>query len=121
MRLDGFFQFLGSAEGNLLAGLDLDGFAGGRIAAHTGGALTDLQNTETREAKLLALLQMLGDHFDKLVEQSFALLLAHFVAFSERMSEMLESDGTTCFRGGRRLLFDSHLIASLGARNAPTR
>src|SRR6202035_303626 len=41
---DRFLEFLGGAEGDLLAGLDLDGFAGGRIAAHARGALAYLQD-----------------------------------------------------------------------------
>jgi hypothetical protein len=35
-RSDGFFEFLGGAKGDLLAGLDLDRLAGGGIAAHAG-------------------------------------------------------------------------------------
>jgi hypothetical protein len=45
-RSNGFFEFLGGAEGDLLAGLDFDRFAGGRVAAHAGGALAHLQNTQ---------------------------------------------------------------------------
>ena len=62
LDLDGFLEFLGRAEGDLLAGLDVDRFAGGGIAAHAGGALADLQDAETDDADALALLQVLGDH-----------------------------------------------------------
>ena len=41
---DRFFEFLGGTEGDLLAGLDLDGGAGRRITAHARGALADLQD-----------------------------------------------------------------------------
>jgi len=38
---DRVLEILGSAERDLLAGLDLDGFAGRRVASHTGGAMPD--------------------------------------------------------------------------------
>ena len=60
-RLDGFLEFLGGAEGNLLAGLDLDRLAGGGVAAHAGGALADLEDAEADDTDALALLQVLGD------------------------------------------------------------
>ena len=41
---DGFLELLGGAEGHLLARLDLDRLAGGRIAAHAGGPLAHHQN-----------------------------------------------------------------------------
>ena len=44
--VDGFLEFLGGAEGDFLAGLDLDGLAGSRVAAHARGALADLQDAE---------------------------------------------------------------------------
>src|SRR6185437_13102268 len=48
--LDGFLQFLGGAEGDLLARLDLDRFAGRGIAAHARGALAHLQDAQSVEA-----------------------------------------------------------------------
>ena len=49
-RLDRFLQFLGGAEGNLLARLDLDRLAGRGIATHAGGALADLQDSQPADA-----------------------------------------------------------------------
>src|SRR5216684_4735679 len=56
-ELDGFLEFLGGAEGDLLAGLDLDRFAGRGITPHAGGALADLKDAEADDADALALLQ----------------------------------------------------------------
>src|ERR1700761_4071539 len=67
--LDRFLQFLGGAEGDLLARLDLDGFARRRIAAHAGGALAHDENAQTVETDAGALLQMLGDRRDRVVEE----------------------------------------------------
>src|SRR5437868_4420864 len=58
---DCFLEFLGRAEGDFLAGFNLDRLAGGRIAAHTRGALTHHQNAEAADADAVALLQMLSD------------------------------------------------------------
>src|ERR1700680_3686741 len=57
----GFLQLLGCAEGNLLAGLDVDCFAGGGVAAHAGSTLAHLQDAETDDADALALFQVLCD------------------------------------------------------------
>src|SRR4249919_65444 len=48
--LDRLFEFLGGAEGHLLAGLDLDRFAGCRITPHAGGALAHHQDAEAANA-----------------------------------------------------------------------
>ena len=58
-RSDGFFEFLGGAEGDLLAGLDFDRLAGGRIPAHAGGALAHLQNTQADQADAIPFLEVL--------------------------------------------------------------
>jgi len=55
-KLDCFFEFLGGPEGDLLAGLDLDCFAGGGIAPHPGWTLADLQDAEAAEANAPAFL-----------------------------------------------------------------
>jgi hypothetical protein len=47
---DRFLEILGSAERDLLTGLDLDGFAGRRVASHTGGAMPDLQDAQAHQA-----------------------------------------------------------------------
>src|SRR5487761_2097158 len=90
---DGFLELLGGAEGDLLAGLDVDRFTGGRVAAHAGGALAYLQDAEADDADALALLQMLGDPADQVVENLFSLLLGQLLVFGDRRCEMLERDG----------------------------
>src|ERR1700733_15211417 len=90
---DGFLQLLGRAEGNLLAGLDVDRFAGGGVAAHAGGALAHLQDTETNDADALALLQMLGDSGHQIVQNRFRLLLGQLLLVGDRRCAMLERDG----------------------------
>jgi hypothetical protein len=45
-RSDCFLEILGSAKRDLLAGLDLDGLAGRRVASHAGGAMPDLQDAQ---------------------------------------------------------------------------
>src|SRR6267378_5953117 len=90
---DGFLQLLGCAEGNLLAGLDVDRFAGGGVAAHAGGALAHLQDAETDDADALALLQMLGDPADHVVQDLFSLFLGQLLLIGDCRCEMLERDG----------------------------
>src|SRR6266851_8685572 len=70
---DGFLQLLGRAEGYLLAGLDVDRFAGGGVAAHAGGALAYLQDAETDDADALALLEVLGNPADHVVQNGLGL------------------------------------------------
>src|ERR1700675_750196 len=82
--LDGFLEFLGRAEGDLLAGLDVDRFAGGGVAAHAGGALANLEDAETDDADALALLQVLGDHGDHVTENGLSLLLRQFLVLGDR-------------------------------------
>src|SRR5262245_3968467 len=50
-----FLELLGGAEGNLLAGLDLDGLAGGRVAAHARRTLAHLQDAQAADADAGAL------------------------------------------------------------------
>src|SRR5437879_12665700 len=66
--LDGFLQFLGGAERDLLARLDLDRLAGRRVAAHARGALAHLQDAEAADADAVALLEVLDDEVDHVVE-----------------------------------------------------
>src|SRR5262245_19539166 len=63
-RLDGLFQFLRGAEGDLLTRLDLDRLAGRGIAAHAGGALANLEDAEAADADAVALFQVLHDEID---------------------------------------------------------
>src|SRR5215467_12162726 len=73
--LDGFLQFLGGTEGDLLARLDLDLLAGRGIAAHARGALLHLQDAETVQTDLGALLQVLRDRGRKIVKDRGALFV----------------------------------------------
>ena len=47
-------EFLGGAEGDLFAGLDLDRLTGCRIAAHAGSTIPQLQNSEPGDLYPLA-------------------------------------------------------------------
>ena len=71
---DRFFQFLRRAECDLLAGLDLDGLAGCRVAAHAGRALAYLEDTKAADADSFALLQVLHDLADETGEDGLRLL-----------------------------------------------
>src|SRR4051812_13203796 len=103
---DGFLQLLGRAEGDLLAGLDVDRLAGGGIAPHAGGALANLENAETHDADSLALLQVLGDARHQVAENGFSLLLRQFMFFGQCRREMLERNG------GRGRCFLRHIWPS---------
>src|SRR6266851_6174330 len=91
--LDGFLEFLGRTEGDLLAGLDVDRFAGGGVAAHAGGTLADLEDAEADDADALALLQVLGDHGDHVAENGFRLLLRQFLILGDRRCQVLQRNG----------------------------
>src|SRR3954451_1841357 len=91
--LDGFLEFLGRAEGDFLAGLDLDRFAGGGIAAHAGGALADLKDAEADDADAFALLEVLGDLADHVGQDGFGALLGQFMLVRESRRQMLERNG----------------------------
>src|ERR1700761_8060446 len=62
--LDGFLQFLGGAERDLLGRLDLDRFASGGIATHARTALAHDQDAQAVQKDAGAPLQMLGDQTD---------------------------------------------------------
>src|SRR5437764_10478348 len=91
--LDGFLEFLGRTEGDLLAGLDVDRLAGSGVAAHAGGALADLEDAEADNADALALLQVLGDLADHVVQDGLSLLLRQFLLFGDRRRQVLQRDG----------------------------
>src|SRR5690242_11880642 len=74
---DGFLEILGDAERDLLRRLDLDGFAGRRIAAHAGRTVAHLKDAEARDADLVALLEVLDDEADEVVEGAGRVLLRH--------------------------------------------
>src|SRR5262245_57188899 len=87
--LDGCLEILGGTECDLLAGLDFDGFAGCRIAAHARRPFADLQDAQARDANALALLQMLGDVLHHADEHGVDLRPLEVVPLSQRHSEML--------------------------------
>src|SRR5688572_26573286 len=82
--LDGFLEFLGRAESDFLAGLDLDRFAGRRVTAHTSGTLANLQHTETADADLVTFLEMLGEQGDEVAKDLTGNLLREFMLVGER-------------------------------------
>src|SRR5262249_1146589 len=89
---DRFLEVLRRAERNLLAGLDLDGLAGCRIAAHARCALPDLKDAETRDANPLALLEMLGDEANQALQQFFAAAFGELMLLGQGGGEMLDGD-----------------------------
>src|SRR5665213_569685 len=97
-RSDRHLQFLGGAEGDLLARLDLDRLAGRRIAAHAGGALAHLENAEPGDLDPLAFFQVLGDKADEIFEHLLTLLLGHLVLLGQGVGQMLGGDRLARFR-----------------------
>src|SRR5258708_39806868 len=91
---DRFLELLGGAEGDLLAGLDLDGFAGGRIAAHARGALAHLQDAEPADADALAFLEVLDDIADQAAKNGFSLLFRQFVVLRKACRQVLQCHGS---------------------------
>src|SRR5438477_10126295 len=93
---DGFLEFLGGPEGDLLARLDLDRLAGRRIAAHAGLAVPHLQDAEPADADLLALLQAFDDETNKIVEDRLGLLFRDLVALRKLSCQMLQGNSGRC-------------------------
>src|SRR5262249_51742398 len=81
-----------------LAGLDLNGLAGGRIAAHAGGPLAHLENTEPADADAVTLLEVLGHQPDQIAEDRLGLFFRHFMRFREIRGEMLQRHRRLCAR-----------------------
>src|SRR6202521_3665841 len=94
--LDRFLEFLGGAEGDLLARLDLDRLAGGGIAAHASGSLADLKDAESADAEAVAFLQVLHHQADEVAENRFGLLLCHFMGLGKGGGDMLQGNGLLC-------------------------
>src|SRR4051812_28598960 len=92
------FEFLGGAEGDLLAGLDLDRFAGRRIAPHAGCTLAHHQDAEAADADAVALLEVFGHQADQVAEDRLSLLFRHLMGFREICGEMLQGHGRLCAR-----------------------
>src|SRR5580698_4178609 len=103
---DRFLEFLGGAEGDLLAGLDLDGFAGRGIAAHARGALADLQDAEPADTDALALLEVLDDIADQAAKNGFSLLFRQLVILRKARRQVLQCHGSGCCLGCHLVLLD---------------
>jgi hypothetical protein len=88
-------QFLGGAKCHLLAGFDLDRFAGRRIPAHASWPLPDLQDAKTSNPNSFTLLKVLGDVTDKLVEQGLSLPFCQLMLLGQAGRKMLECDWTS--------------------------
>jgi hypothetical protein len=91
-------QFLGRPECHFLACLDLNGFAGGRIASHPRWPFPHLQDAKTRNSDSLPFLKMLCNEADHVIEQRLALSLCQLVLLGQNSREMLESNWTTSLR-----------------------
>src|SRR4051812_14316630 len=111
---DGFLQFLGGAEGDFLAGLDLDWFAGCGVAANAARAFANLKDAEADDADEVALLQMFGYARHQVSEDGLCLLLGQFMLFGQCRCEMLECDGGRgrCYL--LRHIWPSSLFGGLG-------
>ena len=88
-----FFQFLRRPERDLLAGFDLDGLAGRRVATHPGRPLPHLKDAETGQPDFVTLFQMAGGQRYQIAQHCFSLLLRDVMAVGQRGGEVLECDG----------------------------
>jgi hypothetical protein len=73
-RSDCHLEFFGDAEGDLIAGLDLDRFTCRRVATHTGRTTTHLQTPQSDDLHALTFLQVLDDQTGKILKELLALL-----------------------------------------------
>ena len=94
-RLYRELQFFGRTKCNLFARFDLDRFAGCRVAPHSSWSLPDLQNAKTSNPNSFALLEMLGNETNKIVEQRLPLPFCQLMLLGQAGREMLESDWTS--------------------------
>src|ERR1051325_6393008 len=101
---DGFLEVLRGAEGDLLARLDLDRFAGRRVAAHARRALPHLEDAEARDADFVALFQVLTEIGDEVLEHLVARLLGDGVLLRHGGGDVLEGDGLGIGHWDRSLL-----------------
>ncbi|HUZ74440.1 MAG TPA: hypothetical protein VMU87_15760 [Stellaceae bacterium] len=101
---DRFLELFRGAEGDFLAGFDLDGLAGCRIAAHAGGPLPHLEDAEPADADAITALQMFRHQSDEVTENRVGLLFGDLVILGKLRGEMLQRDGgrrfgRSCFAG----------------------
>src|SRR6478736_8672936 len=89
---DRFLEILGDAEGDLLRRLDLDRLAGRRVAAHARRTIADLKDAEARDADLVALLEVLDDQTDEVVEAAGRVLLRHAGLLGQLGRDLRERD-----------------------------
>jgi hypothetical protein len=64
LELEGGFEFFAGPEADGLGGLNLDGFAGLRVAAHSRGAGLHVEGSESDELEGLVFLEGLFDAFE---------------------------------------------------------
>src|SRR5579872_922585 len=88
-------------EAHAFAGLNLDFFAGARVAAHARGAVTHGESAETGEAEFLAFLEFLGDRVGNRVD-GFAGVRGAHAAFLERLDKNLFAHWMVPFPSLRR-------------------
>ena len=88
-RLNCCFQFLGRPKSDFLAGLDLNRLAGRRIEPHASGSFSDLQDAKPGNSYSFALLQMLGDQSDKVVEEFAPRPFCQLVLFGQACASWL--------------------------------
>src|SRR5262249_17595675 len=93
-----FLEFFGRAEGDLLAGLDLDRFAGCGIASHTRRALAHHQDAEAAYPAPVGVFEMRGHQVQQFAEQRLGMFFRHFMGFREICGEMLQGHGRLCAR-----------------------
>src|SRR4051794_23182663 len=89
---DRLLELLGRAEGDLLAGLDLDRLAGCWVAPHPGGTRAHLEDTEARDPDLGALLQVLGEALHELAQHRLDLALRQVMALGQAGRQLLQAD-----------------------------
>src|SRR6185437_7064873 len=114
--LDRFLEVLGDAEGDLLRRLDLDGLARRRVAAHARRTIADLKDAEARDADLVALLEVLDDETDEVVEGGGRVLLGHARLLGQLGGDLRQRNGRNSGLG-----CSSHGEGSLAFFVSPTR
>ena len=91
-RSDRHLEVLGSAEGDLFAGLDFDRLTGRRIAAHAGSTIPHLQNSESDDLHPLGPLLVFGDQAYEVFHQLKPLLLGELMLLRQLIGQMLGGD-----------------------------
>src|SRR5258708_35498597 len=86
--LDRLLEFLGDAEGYLLARLDLDRFTGRGVASHASSAFAHLQDAKSVQTDAGALLEGLRDQHDEIIQELVPLLLVQPSLFRQLPAEL---------------------------------